>query len=152
MGQKKTTPIKEHLLSECKRIIKTTIDNAKEIVDEAQNDAQDYQSNDALDGYRNQILNKRDIFADQLNKAMEEFVVLDKVDANKKLNEVGFGAVVITDNQKLFIAVGAGKIQLEKDVYYAISPKVPIYQAIKGLKKGDTYTFQGRKGRIHEIL
>ena len=151
MGQKKNE-IKLHLLTECKRILKTTIDNAKEIVDEAQNDAQDYQSNDALDGYRSQMLNKRDIFADQLNKAMEEFVVLDKVDAAKKSEEVGFGAVVITDSQKLFIAVGAGKIQYEKDVYYAISPKVPIFQAIKGLKKGDSYTFQGRKGKINEIL
>lgn len=151
MGQKKID-IKEHLLTECKRIIKVTIDNAKEIVDEAQQDAQEYQSNDALDGYRSQMLSKRDIFADQLNKALEEFVVLEKVDATRKSDEVGFGAVVITDSQKLFIAVGAGKIVHDKETYYAISPKVPIFQAIKGLKKGDTYMFQGRKGKIHEIL
>lgn len=151
MGQKKND-IKEHLLTECKRILKSTIDNAKEIVDEAQLDAQDYQSNDALDGYRSQMLNKRDIFAEQLNKAIEEFVVLDKLDASRKSDEVGFGAVVITDSQKLFIAVGAGKIIHDKETYFAISPKVPIFQAIKGLKKGDSFTFQGRKGKIQEIL
>ena len=151
MGRAKAN-IKEQLYLECQKILKSTIDLAQEAVTEAQQDAQDYQSNDALDGYKSQTLSRRDIFAEQLKNTVEDYTILGRLDITVKNKTVGFGSLVITDKQKIFIAIGLGKVILNDEDYFVISPKVPIYTILKGLKVGDTFTFNGKKGTIKEIL
>jgi len=151
MGRAKTN-IKEQLYQECKKILKSTIDLAQEAVTEAQQDAQEYQSNDALDGYKSQTLHRRDIFAEQLKNSMEDFNILERLDISIKHKIVEFGSLVITDKQKIFIAIGLGKISFLNEDYFVILPKVPIFNILKGLKPGDTFTFNGKKGTIKEII
>lgn len=44
-----------------------------------------------------------------------------------------------------------GKIELEGDMYYAVSPHVPIFIALKGKKQGEEIEFKGVKIAILEI-
>ncbi|GAH61152.1 unnamed protein product, partial [marine sediment metagenome] len=61
-------------------------------------------------------------------------------------------AVVITENQKLFISISLGKIELNKETYFAISPQVPLFKAMERLKKGDSFVFNGKKHQIKDLF
>ena len=67
------------------------------------------------------------------------------------MKTVGFGALVITEKQNLFISIGIGKVELEGNIYYAISPNVPIYKAMEGMKENESYEFRGEKIKITAI-
>jgi hypothetical protein len=92
------------------------------------------------------------MFAGQYQKAMSEINVLDKIDPRKIRETVKFGAVIISDACNYFIAISSGKMELNGKIYYAISPAVPLFKAMEGLKKGDTFEFNGKKQTIRELF
>mgnify|MGYP007068345097 CR=1 FL=1 len=122
-------------------------------MDEHQQMANDYgPPKDRYDAFRSQMLRRRDIFAEQLQKANQELITLNKIKPDELKSVVEFGAVVITDQQQLFVSVSLGKIVLDDVFYYAVSPNVPVYQALKGLKAGDTARFNNNNIRIIDVF
>ena len=145
--------IKQGLVESCFMEIDERADSLKAAMDEAQQSANEYgPPKDRYDSYRTQLLRKRDMFAQQLQKILEQRSVLEKVDPEKKIGKVAFGALVITDSQKIFVSIGLGRIISEGEEYFVISPGVPIYQSMEGLKAGDTFSFRGQNFSIREIL
>lgn len=119
---------------------------------EIQNSANDYGApKDRYDSYRNQLSRKRDMIAKQLQKANEQFVLLDRIDVSVELKKVEFGALVEASQQKLLIAISLGKVQLNDEEYFAISPAVPIYQAMDGKVVGEEFEFRGNSFKILDI-
>lgn len=144
--------IKQKLLTKCRALTMETIGNLEAEINEAQKAANDYgMPKDRYDSFRAQLLRKRDMFSQQLLKAKEQLTLLDRIDIAKKLSRVEFGALVISENQNLFVSIGLGKIELDGDIYFAISPAVPIYKAMEGKKKGEEFEFNGRKNKILEV-
>ena len=77
--------------------------------------------------------------------------VLERIDPKSFKEMVEFGAIVISDTSKFIIAISAGKIELDGTIFYAISPAVPLYKAMQGLRAGDSYEFNGKKQTIKEL-
>jgi hypothetical protein len=98
------------------------------------------------------MMSKRDMFAQQILKINEQIDILRRVDMTKTYTQVRFGAVVITESQRLFVAAGIGKINVEGLEYFVISAMVPFYNAIDGKRVGDTYEFRGKKEKILEVF
>lgn len=145
--------LKKQLVDYCLEYQKKAADNAMIEMNEAYQNASEYGApEDWFDTYKTDMLNKRDAFGQQFQKALEEIKNIERINPNVLFEEIGFGSVVITNTQKLFICMGIGKIQIEDEIFYAISPSVPIFQTIKGLKAGDTYDFRGIKGSIIEVF
>jgi hypothetical protein len=110
------------------------------------------QEHDVFDGSRSELLRERDIYAEQLQKAVDDIHILKKVSFDGLEDKVEFGAVVITNRQKMFIALGLGKVEVEGDTYFVISKDVPIYKAMEGLKKGDSFEFNNMKFEIEDVF
>ena len=145
--------LKKQLIDYCIDFQKKVADNAMTEMNEAYQNASEYGSpEDWFDTYKTDMLNKRDAYGQQFQKALEEIQNIEKINPNILIDSVGFGSVVITNDQKLFICMGIGKIQIKDEVFYAISPSVPIFQTIKGLKAGDEYDFRGQKGKIVDVF
>jgi hypothetical protein len=145
--------IKKNLFKACLHHQNEIVENLKDLMKDAQESANDYgMPKDRYDSYRMQLLRKRDMYGQQLEKALEEISILKKIDISKENKEVGFGSVVITNDQKLFISISIGKIEVEGDTYYAVSVKVPFYEVIKGKKKGKTFEFRGKENQIVEVF
>jgi transcription elongation GreA/GreB family factor len=143
---------KEKLIAKCRGLIMETIRNLEAEINEAQKAANEYGlPKDRYDSFRSQLLRKRDMFAQQLVKAKEQLTLLERINASKKQTGVEFGALVVFENQKLFVSVGLGKIELDGETYFAISPAVPIYKAMEGKKKGEEFEFNGRRNKILEV-
>lgn len=144
--------IKRKLLAKCRENILNTIKNLETVIAETQKSANEYGlPKDRYDSFRSQLLRKRDMFAQQLAKNNEQLSLLEKIDADKKLPRVEFGALVITENQKLFISISLGKMSIDGEEYYAISAAVPVYKAMEHKKAGEEFIFNGKKNKIISI-
>lgn len=144
--------LKRKLLARCKAQLGAMADDFRREMEDAQQSANEYGApKDRYDAYRTQLLRKRDMFGQQLAKLNVQLDVLDKIDPGRKFRIVEFGALVVTSRQKLFIATGLGKIEMEGETYFAISAGVPVFNAIKGKKEGDEFVFNGQKSTILEI-
>ncbi len=136
--------VKEKLLFKCIDQQSEVIRQLQQEIDEAQKQANEYgQPKDRYDAFRTKLMRQIELYAKQLDKAKIVINTLQKINVEKDLTEVEFGALVITNKQKLFVSAGLGKIEIEGDVYYAISPQVPIFNALKGKRTGDEVVFNG---------
>jgi len=143
---------KQKLHAKCRELVLETIENLKAEIADCQNTANDYGlPKDRYDSFRAQLLRKRDMFSQKLAKNYEQLSLLDRIDVMKKQTKVEIGALVITQNQKFIISISLGKIELDGETYFAISPAVPLYKAIDGKKEGEEFQFSGQKNTILEI-
>lgn len=145
--------LKRNLILLCKAMLQDRADNAKNAMNEMQQSANEYGiPRDKYDSFKAQALHKKDMFAAQYQRALDDLVLLEKINTEKISEVVEFGSIVITNKQKMIIAISLGKVQLEKETYFAISPQVPIFKEIQGLKKGDTFKFNGIEQQVLEIF
>jgi hypothetical protein len=145
--------LKQKILDACFEQQTKVTQNLKVVMEEVADSAEEYGlPKDLYDSYRNQMMSKRDMFAQQILKINEQIDILRRVDMAKIFNQVRFGAVVITESQRLFVAAGIGKIVVEGLEYYVISAMVPFYNAIDGKRAGDTYEFRGKKEKILDVF
>ena len=144
--------LKTKLWNECRSVLLESVENLKTMVDENQQTANEYGApKDRYDSFRTQLLRKRDMFAKQLQTAYDQLDSLNRINLEKTIEKVEFGALVITNKQRLFISVGLGKINIEGEDYYAISPGVPIFEALRGMQAGDSCQFNGMEIEILSI-
>ncbi|MBN2173260.1 MAG: hypothetical protein JW731_03960 [Bacteroidales bacterium] len=145
--------IKKQLYDKCISIQLSRVKNIENTMEEAQNSANEYgPQSDLFDSHIMQLIGNRDMYAQQLEVEMNLLETLNKLDITIQHESAAFGSVIVTDMQKVFVSIGLGKIQIENDVYYAISLQVPFYQALKGLKKGDEFDFRGKKIKILDVF
>lgn len=145
--------LKQKILDACFAHQNKVIQNLKVVMEEVADSAEEHGlPKDLYDSYRNQMMSKREMFAQQLLKVNEQVGILRRVDMSRSYDTVRFGAVVITETQRLFIATGIGKIMVDGEEYFVISAMVPFYKAIDLKKAGDAFEFRERKEKIREVF
>ena len=145
--------LKKKLLNHCLQMLQDRVDNAKKAMDELQESANEYGiPRDRYDSFRAQALRKRDLFAEQYQRALDEIQLIEKIDIENITDKVQFGSIVITNKQKMIISVSLGKLVFENDTYFAISPQVPIFNVLNGLGKEDKFEFNGNKFEILDVF
>lgn len=139
---------------------------AKQEMDSAQQQSNDYGANvDRYDSYRTKMMRQRDMYARQLSNANASLRTLGDLLRQAPMTRAEHGAIVITNRQRFFLSIGAGKFQVPfqqgnaaaatgpaPDTYFAISAGVPVYMAMKGLREGESFTFNGITQTILEIF
>lgn len=147
------TAQKKAIYYKCLNILEDNAETARQTMNEIQHDANEAEKeHDVFDGSRSELLRERDIYAEQLQKALDEIQILKKVQFDRLEDKVEFGAVVITNQQKLFIALGLGKVEVNGDQYFVISKDTPIFQRMEGMKQGDTFEFNGTRFEIKDVF
>jgi len=107
---------------------------------------------DRYDGFRMQLLRKKDLMAEMLQKTINELETIQRIGLERENSAVGTGAMVITESQKLFIAVPLGKVEVDGENWQVISPSAPIINHLQGLHTGDTFDFVGKKHKILDVF
>ena len=122
-------------------------------VKEAQQMANEYgPPKDRYDGFRMQLLRKRDMMAEQQQKVVNELEFVKRIELKRENPAISLGAMVITESQKLFIATGLGKVEADGEKWHVISPSAPIATLLAGKKKGDIFELNGKKTKILEVF
>ena len=87
----------------------------------------------------------------QLFASFEVRQTLDKIDVEKTNAEVRLGALVLCNIGNYFIAISAGKLEVDKSRYYSISLQSPIGMKLIGKIVGEEIEFNGKKIKILEV-
>jgi hypothetical protein len=62
------------------------------------------------------------------------------------------GSVVLTSNGNFYISISAGALIVDNERYFAVSPASPIGLQLKGLKKGDEFSLNGKLYHINLVI
>ena len=144
--------LKEKLLAKCIGIKEESEANTLAAMNDAQQGANEYGApKDRYDSFRAQLMRKRDMLAQQLSVVEEELRYLRQIKPGNIFTKVEAGALVALDTQTLYIMVGIGKLVIDGETFYIVSPVVPLVTAMKDMKKGDSFTFRGTTMKILEI-
>ncbi len=145
--------IKQKLFEACITAQEKIIFNAKEVIEEASESANENTDNEeeAFDAYREQLQQRKDMYTTQLLTARNDLDYLKAINLNKK-DLIEEGAIVKTNLQNFFIIISLGKISIDDQQFFAISSSAPIYSVMDGLKSGESFHFRDRDYKILEIF
>lgn len=88
----------------------------------------------------------------QKSKAESQKNIFLKIDIKKRSKEVELGSLVLTDAGNFFISTGLGKITIDNNTIYCISPGSPAGKLFAGKLAGETCFLQEKKITISHIL
>lgn len=77
---------------------------------------------------------------------------LQKIDITNHSNVIKLGSIVLTSKANYFIAISAGELQYENQLFYAISLQTPIGKALLGKQTGAIISFRGNSFKVLEVL
>ncbi len=141
---------KKKLFQSCLDFVNKRIENARVAIKAAQDAANDESKSTSGDEADAELaLRQMDVenHSKSLNAAIKLKEQLKSITPEKPSTIVCPGAVVETNNGNFYISIPAGKI----GDFFAVSLSAPIGQALKGLKKGDSINFNGKKYTIGKI-
>ena len=87
----------------------------------------------------------------ELEFVQREMALLKSLNPNQVNTIVEPGAVVVTKERTFFIAVSSEKVDIDGQVIFGISTNAPIYLVMQGLKKGDSFEFNGVAYKITDV-
>lgn len=149
----KTKAYKAELVQYLIELQEQAISNARKAMDDAQEEANNYGApKDRYDGFRNQQLRRKDLFAKQLSQAMTNLDLLNRLDETKQHHEVGFGTLVQTEKAMFFVAIGLGIVNFKGEDIAVISMLVPLFHAMKSKKVGESFSFNQNDFTIKQLV
>lgn len=87
----------------------------------------------------------------QLHKTEDLLTTLSKIDVKTMRQKAEFGSLVETSSGSYFFSIAFGKIDIQGESVFCLSPVSPIGQQLLGKKSGDTIRFQGREITVENI-
>lgn len=153
MDTPQKTALKTLLIDSCMAKLQDTVINLKRETDDCQQMANEYgPPKDRYDAFRMQLLRKRDMFAQQMAKANQELSVLSIIKPDAIKMSVAPGSIILTPDMNYFIAVSMGQIEAGGMKFMCMSPAVPLYKVLQGLKAGDKTTFNNKTIIISDVF
>lgn len=143
---------KKRLIVYCKQLQEDSYAQATKAMIEILAEANAYgPPKDRYDGFRNQQLRKGQLIEKQAAAALSNIKALNLIDDQIR-DCADFGALLHTDKLVYFVAIGIGLVKFESLDIAVISPNVPVFSVMKGLKTGETFTFNGVFYAIRQII
>ena len=147
--------IKNQLHARCNAFVNQRISFAKQAMDSAQESANQEEKSSAGDKYetgRAMAQLERDKASIQVNEALKMLLVLDQIKPSTINHRVGLGSLIITDLNKFYLSISAGKLVVDHEIYLAISAQSPIGQLLIGKQTGDQFSFNNQRQTIVSVL
>ncbi|MDX2001172.1 MAG: hypothetical protein SFW35_01990 [Chitinophagales bacterium] len=145
--------VKARLLEECLKVQNDLVETLKTAIKNVQDAANDEKggSEENFESFREQMQHDREMYTRQLEQASMGLQVLKKINPQVELDTAKLGSVVITDKLKVFLSWNMGKIKVDNSTFFVISTQAPLYDAIAGKKKGETFNFRGEDHKVLEV-
>lgn len=89
----------------------------------------------------------------ELNFTEEEMVTLNRLQVtDEPHNEITLGSVVKTDQYTFFPSVSIERFRVNNEEIFGLSAKAPLFQAMRGKKAGDSFTYNDHQYKIEEVF
>jgi transcription elongation GreA/GreB family factor len=143
------------LHQQCLNYINSCIDNAQFAIWDAQQSANNETKSSAGDKHetgRALLQLEQEKNTKQLTDVLALKEKLLKIDPSLTSETVSLGSVVMSSSGNFYIAIAAGKLEVQSDNFFAISPVSPIATKLLGLRANDSIQFNGTTYQIRYVL
>lgn len=147
--------LKKELHRLCISYVQNRIDTVMQAINAAQQAANEETKSSAGDKYetgRAMMQQDTDRNRAQLTEANKLMVALNQINVDFISEAALPGSLVVTNNGKFYIAISAGTVLLNGEVYFAVSPGSPIGLKLKGQKAGDEFSLNDKRYKIESII
>lgn len=142
------------LLAHCQQYIAqrlATITEAQAAIRQALDEETKSTAGDKHETGRAMMQLEQEKLAAQLAEVQQLQQVLDRIQLEELPMGIGEGSLVLTSQGNYFIAISAGKMELEGQLYYLVSLASPIGVVLAGRRAGDAVSFRGQNIIINEV-
>lgn len=147
--------IKQQLYNQCLEFVETRFQTIQNTINEIQESLTSETKSSAGDKHetgRAMLQLEREKVGEQLSEIQKTKEILSKVDIKKSLKAIGLGSVVYTTQANYFISISAGKLTLNNESFYAISPNTPIGKLLLSKTIGGIINFRDQKFVIEKVI
>ena len=120
---------KKKILSHYQLLLQDKIDIYQDLIlsltEDAQNDAKS-SAGDKHETTLSKLHIEQEKIANKLKEALEQQVILSKLDITQVSNNVVLGSLVITNHLTVFVCTALSKIIVDNKTVFAISPQSPL--------------------------
>jgi transcription elongation GreA/GreB family factor len=151
----KNNQLKEALYNYCKEFVNSKLETIENTIKSNQADLASETKSSAGDKHetgRAMLQLEMEKAGQQLKGVTEMKLVLERIKLQETSGACKMGSIVKTNTVNYFLAISAGKIVVENEIFYAVSSKSPIGQLLIGKKKNDTLQFNGNQYNIDIVL
>src|SRR5690606_1744181 len=101
-----------------------------------------------------EAVQRANTIADQLDFARAEMITLQDMQRTIGTihDQVQLGSVVVTDKDTFFVSVSIERFYVGEMKIFGLSTKTPLYQAMEGKKKGDTFSYGDINYHIEDVF
>lgn len=146
--------LKHRLLALCREYAEDRIRSAEEairMVQESANEETKSSSGDKYETGRAMAQLEIEKAGSQLAEGRRLVHTLERIELESLSLTVGMGSLVITNQGNYFLAIPAGKLDIDGITWFALSPSSPLGAALIGRHAGDTITFNGKSIVLTEV-
>lgn len=146
--------IKQQLLNTCKEYVYQRLHKLRvqvKSLEESLNSETKSSAGDKHETGRAMVQLEREKTGKQLFEAEKIEKLISKVNIENTSEVIKLGSLVITSQVNYFIAISAGKVEIENVSYYAIAPDTPIGKLLLGKKVEEEVIFNETCFRILKI-
>ena len=147
--------IKHQLYAQCFAHVEQRIATSREAIQAAQTAANEETKSSSGDKYETgRAMAQLEIEknSEQLAEAKKLQEVLTQINPDNQTRVIQSGSLVTTNHGKFFIAIPAGQLTVDGEVYFAISKVSPIANHLLGLSAGMKFVFNQRNFVVEEVL
>ena len=147
--------LKQQLYLLCGEYITNREAEIKKVIAEAREAAANETKSSAGDKYetgRETMQQEIDLNITRLNELGKLKQTMERIIPEQTSGTVAPGSVVRTSSGNYYIAIGAGKLKIGDNIYYAISLESPIGEKLAGQKAGYAFEFNNRKITIENVV
>jgi transcription elongation GreA/GreB family factor len=147
--------IKNELYAQCLDFVENRFNTIQNTINEIQESLTSETKSSAGDKHetgRAMLQLEREKAGNQLAEIQKTKESLSKVPISNTSEFIGLGSVVYTNKSNYFIAISAGELKVDNDVFYAISQNTPIGQLLMGKTVGNAVVFREQQFKIEKIF
>jgi transcription elongation GreA/GreB family factor len=147
--------LKQQLYQKCQDFLNERLETIQCTILDIQNSLQSETKSSVGDKHetgRAMLQLEREKVGYQLAEVQKLKELLDRIDPTTINENIALGSIVFTSKSNYFIALSAGEIEINGDVFYAISPSTPIAVLLLSKSLGDTIIFRDTNFIITKIL
>jgi len=148
-------PLKSEILKTCIEIQQSKVDKLSAMVDTLNDSAINSDKcvvGDKHHTFRAQTQNEQELYAKQLNSAIDELNTLRLISVEKKFIRGELGALMKTTNGNYLLSTSLGVVKVAEEDIMVLSPVSPIGNLLLNKTKGGNIIFRGKEIEILEIF
>lgn len=144
--------------------MEASIKKHQSVIDDLQNSIKELLGNEetinedesdmSLQGFKTEQVQKANLIGNQVSFANDEMTLLNNMlpGIEDIHDEVILGSVVVTDKMNFFVSASIEQFEVDGIKVFGLSTESPLFQEMKGRRKGEKFSFKDQEYKILDLF